>query len=833
MISKKTKEDGIMKRFLLFALCAVVALASCQKANETGIAPEQSSLKVTAVIADNATKVDYDVIDNIVTPKWVEGDEIFGYDGTGTFTFTVTAVDDSGVATFKAGDYTPTDGTTLHAVYYPGKDADDFTSGELAVDLTSQNGVLDGTAPAIMCATATVQGGEVSFKFLNQTAIIGVKKFQTNPNELINTFKASGLVATGTIKVVGEALALVPDTTPADMTIACNYAADATTGMYENPVYFIAMPTESAAIDIKATSSKGTEGIYSTPTAVNANILAGNYYYMSKKLASEHVARYSNDGGTTWTYTESLADAISGIATKKAKTNGKVELLKDVAQNEKITISLKNFSFDGNGHTITAASLTGAQTFAVDSSDISFENVKISGPGFNVKVNNKAINISKHSTLTLGKGCCITGFNSTNNGGAIHCTASTVNMTDDAKIENCQSVLAASSYTKLGGGAVFCESASGNASTLNMSGNASISNCKADQGGGAICLYGKNTLSISGNALIEKCEAGTSGGAITATTNANTINISGSAHITDCSAKNGSGGAICDNQTGSALTITDNVVIDNCSATNMGGAFYDAGTVNVKGSAKIENCSAKFGGGFALYRKATIDENALIKSCTAERGGAVYDTTATANYGVLEMKGNSCIDGCEAQRGGGIYTCQTNATSCTVTGNASIINCVVKHTAKTVYAGTAIFANSVLNVSGDVLFSGNTAQTTAASPSIYGNIILSASSKGNVTISGGTFLSNAKWNCMATADAGSKMTISGGCFANAGSGSIFSYAFTDSNKVVVSGGYFNKSITDSSRATLKSGYKLVTNPNTSEADQAASALGCTYKVVAQ
>ncbi len=95
--------------------------------------------------------VAHDVIDNIVTPKWVEGDEIFGYDGTGTFTFTVTAVDDSGVATFKAGDYTPTDGTTLHAVYYPGKDADDFTSGELAVDLTSQNGVLDGTAPAIMC----------------------------------------------------------------------------------------------------------------------------------------------------------------------------------------------------------------------------------------------------------------------------------------------------------------------------------------------------------------------------------------------------------------------------------------------------------------------------------------------------------------------------------------------------------------------------------------------------------------------------------------------------------------------------------------------------------
>ena len=70
MISKKTKEDGIMKRFLLFALCAVVALASCQKADETGIAPEQSSLKVTAVIADNSTRVDYEVVDNTVNPTW-------------------------------------------------------------------------------------------------------------------------------------------------------------------------------------------------------------------------------------------------------------------------------------------------------------------------------------------------------------------------------------------------------------------------------------------------------------------------------------------------------------------------------------------------------------------------------------------------------------------------------------------------------------------------------------------------------------------------------------------------------------------------------------------
>ena len=371
-----------MKRFLLFALCAITALASCQKIDENGVNPGQSGLKVTAVIADNSTKVDYPVADNTVNPEWVEGDEIFGYDGTNTFTFTVTDVDENGVATFNAGDYTPADGTTLYAVYYPAESAANFTSGELAVDLTSQDGVLDGTAPAIMCATATVESGEVIFHFYNQTAIIGVKKFQVNPGETISTFKASGLVATGTIKVVDGALALVPDITPADMTITCNYAADATTGMYENPVYFIAMPTESAAIDIKATSSKGTEGIYSTPTAVNANIIAGNYYYMSKKLASEHVARYSNDGGTTWTYTESLADAIGGIDTKKAKANGKVELLKDVAQNETITISLKKFSFDGNGHTITAASLTGAQTFAVSFGSGNVQGMGVCSTGF-------------------------------------------------------------------------------------------------------------------------------------------------------------------------------------------------------------------------------------------------------------------------------------------------------------------------------------------------------------------------------------------------------------------------------------------------------------------
>ncbi|MCQ2138463.1 MAG: hypothetical protein MJY60_07130, partial [Bacteroidales bacterium] len=210
------------------------------------------------------------------------------------------------------------------------------------------------------------------------------------------------------------------------------------------------------------------------------------------------------------------------------------------------------------------------------------------------------------------------------------------------------------------------------------------------------------------------------------------------------------------------------------------------------------NCSAKNGGGIAVWKNATLDENVLIKGCTAtDNGGGVFVTYNASNtsYGQLTIQGNAKIEDCSAAYGGGIYTDNISVIAVTMTGNASVINCLAKASGDV--TGGAVYSNAKFTANGNVLFSGNDVQSANS-----GAIIAADGSYGNVTISGGTFVSNSSSNS----------------FAKAGSCSI-----------TLDGGYFNKAVDG---ATVKSGYVFGANPNTSAEDKAAYALGCIYKVVA-
>ena len=272
---------------LLLAAGAIFAVASCQTAEES-FAPA-GKLKVTASFENASTRVTYNIdnTSNTITPSWTLGDEIFGWDNTGvTFTFTCTGVDGNNEASFNYDQYVPADGTTLYAIYYPGKTATDIATDHLDVDLTTQEGSLDKDAPVLMSATATVSGETIHFSFHNDAVIVGLKKFKVGANDQVNSVTIKGLSATGTYEVNNDGkLVLTPATMASDITATVKLTAN-NDSIVETPVYFAALPTAETSLTVSAITAAGTNYVATKNTSAK-EFRAGKYYYMTKILEAE------------------------------------------------------------------------------------------------------------------------------------------------------------------------------------------------------------------------------------------------------------------------------------------------------------------------------------------------------------------------------------------------------------------------------------------------------------------------------------------------------------------------------------------------------------------
>lgn len=280
---KKISRFVSILAILLFAV-------SCQNSDiDGGQTIDNGKLNLTAtIVSPDATRVTYDV-DNAsthtITPSWTVGDEIIGWDDQGeTFTFSVAAVDGSGRATLDAGSYVPGAATKLYAIYSPDNVEGDIAGGKLSVNLGTQSGVLDDDSPVLMCATAEITAGSASLSFENQTAIIGVTKFKLPAAATVTSISVDGLITSGTFEVDGGGnLVLTPDTTPATATAAGSWATGEG-NICETAVYFATLPTAGANIVLNA--NDGAKDYANLSAIATTNIVAGNYYYMSKNLAS-------------------------------------------------------------------------------------------------------------------------------------------------------------------------------------------------------------------------------------------------------------------------------------------------------------------------------------------------------------------------------------------------------------------------------------------------------------------------------------------------------------------------------------------------------------------
>ena len=344
---------------LLFAAFSVASLLSCS--DDLGIETEVNkgqeavvtdNLQVTGTInKDPETRVSFADGGTSITPSWEVGDQVFGFWGETTLTYKVASVAD-GVASFTLVNGTePTDGTTVHMIYAPSKSVSDLSSQQLAVDLSQQDGTLDGIKDhAIMCATATVEGSTLSLQFENQVAIVGVKQFtglKASATYTSATFTTAG--TSGTIQIVDDVLTFVPDATYGTITATGSFSSDGS-GNSISPIYFAVPSTTAVAHTFALHSSSDHRAGTLSPKAV----AAGKYLYMNSKAMTKTVFFDDFEDTAENTFPASLSIYHNGtgngdqkvITTEKKNGNKALQLQGRSGWSANITQN-GTFEFDG------------------------------------------------------------------------------------------------------------------------------------------------------------------------------------------------------------------------------------------------------------------------------------------------------------------------------------------------------------------------------------------------------------------------------------------------------------------------------------------------------
>lgn len=621
------------KIYSLILVAASLAVAACQPKeldiDPVDVKPDVKSVKITATIEDiDATKVRYNISDKAIKPAWEEGDELFGFDANGgKFTYVVKYVDENtGEATIepKPGttSYTPEVGTAVYGIYYPGKGVDDISSdGALAIDLAGQSGTLGTLSPAIMCATATVTGGtegnEIRFKFLNQTAIIGLKKIQLGTDAApvasatIDQIAIEGVVTHGSLSVEGGQLTLTPGTktstvyaVPAESSWVTDDKGQIDFGS-TSPVAFAVLPSTHVPTVYAYTS---TAAFKNNKAVGSKEMAAGHYYYMSKKLdaSAEPVASLTVGGVTSKYFTIDAAFDAADCS----NANSTITLLKNCGASSqlKLTNSAVNgaVTLDLNGCTLSGSSddhclyvvgrtltIKDSGTNGIIESAASSKYPLYLGAGANVTLNTGTITHSVYRAIRIDD-----SGNFTMNGGTV-----------SAADGNYGIALAGSGDIRVTGGSI---SGSRAISYINLTGGTTFTG-NLSVGGGT--LEGKSSYGIS----ITDGEINVSGGT-----------ISGSYGINATGGKiNVSGGTISGNSS-NAVASADTVDIT-------GGTFTSTSTTSSTIYISGANAVGTISGG--LFNSNALSTVAASSGGTAYVTGGIHSRAVQVKYAVDDNDG--------------------------------------------------------------------------------------------------------------------------------------------------------------------------------------------------
>ncbi len=163
--------------FAISAFALLMGAASCQE-EDFGKVDNNSNVEnplntITVKIGGANTRLGLDGL----TPCFEEGDEVFGWDATGNYTYQCTSVSGSDAVFTRTSTYAPSadEGTKVNLVFANGFSATDITDGTLSIDITKQDASSFEDLPIVMTASGSVDAsGKCTMTFTNETSVIMV-----------------------------------------------------------------------------------------------------------------------------------------------------------------------------------------------------------------------------------------------------------------------------------------------------------------------------------------------------------------------------------------------------------------------------------------------------------------------------------------------------------------------------------------------------------------------------------------------------------------------------------------------------------------------------------
>jgi len=461
---------------------------------------------------------------------------------------------------------------------------------------------------------------------------------------------------------------------------------------------------------------------------------------------------------------------VAWESTTSLPTSGSYYLLYDVQLTDEVSIS-KNLNLCLNGHTITAAdgkrimstptgadatiSITDCTAAAVDGVYTAGKLTK--GHNMEANVGGGAIYLRKGGKLNFYEG--IVTENTAVAGGVLLVTTDTVT--------NIYGGLFTENFAKNGeemgnGGVIYAMKGA----EVNVYDGTFTNN--DGKSGGVIYIDSDSKLTVSGG-LFAGNTATTNAGAIYGKTAA--VTITGGAYENNTSVKDGGalyyregtihllGGTFKNNKSsaaggaisfsGSAVATVNGAVIENSEGGSGGAMILQGGSTTTITDVTIRNnVSRKYGGAIYLYASTlTVNGGTFSGNSAENRGGGIY----TCENATLTINGGTFKANHADINGGGIYGI---ATDMKVTGGKIINNTSLKDGAGIYYR------EGNMDISGDVLISGNQTKTTG------GGVCYSGNATG--TISGGIIEKN---TCGGSGggmiiQGQAKVTITGGIIRN-------------------------------------------------------------------
>ena len=351
------------------------------------------------------------------------------------------------------------------------------------------------------------------------------------------------------------------------------------------------------------------------------------------------VARYSADGESGWTYTETLSDAIANVP-----ANGYVELLQDVTLTERITVSGKNFTLrSDSGGTETYTIIRGAK-FDYDTNEPQTDTLFYVNSGGSMTLSNIILDggavwdgpvdsvLQRGTTNTSG----VQGFYT-----IVITGESTVTLEDGAVIQNIQRRDESAGAASATGAALLIET---DAEAIMKDGSL-IQNVENEMSAVYIGQRANGTFTMEGG-TIRGCQGnrGSAGreGASAVTVRSGTFTM------------------------GADATICNNKSIGTNTGTNIvgGTVLIVQATAQINGTIR-DNSAAKMGGGVIALEANSVTIGGTITNNTAPQGGGVYVRSCTITLDGATITGNTATNA-----GGGVYL--HNSATVQLTGETSV-----------------------------------------------------------------------------------------------------------------------------------------------------------------